>query len=325
MFLFRAQVATLLGSPELADQLTQAAVAVAAGAIFAVAIGALNGLESFRAVAVVTSTRSILASALMVSGAALNGLTGAITGWAVGESLAAVAAVSTLVRRRHGLDAPHASRGSAAAWRSLRAIAFPAFAANVAVTLSLVLGQRLLTDQPLGYQHVAQFNIAYRWSLAVLFIPASIAPILLPLLSNLRAEGALTAFLRLLRANLWMNVILTALPAGVLIVFRDEVLSLSGTTYAAGSTTFVVLMIATVPIALNSVMSQAALSLDAIRAWVLSDLALAVALVGVAWVLVPRHQSLGLAIGYAFGYLVTCAVLAVPLRTHVQEFEMIHR
>lgn len=204
-------------------------------------------------------------------------------------------------------------------------VGLPAFAANIAVTLALVLGQSLLADQPLGYQQVAQFNVAYRWSLVVLFLPASMAPILLPLLSNLRAEGALRSFLHLLRTNLWLNVILTALPAGVLIVLRDQVLGLSGSSYVAESTTFVVLMVATVPTALNSVMSQAALSLDAIRAWLLSDLALAVVLVGVAWVLIPRHQSVGLAVGYAVAYLVTCCVLAIPLRNHVRALNGPHQ
>ena len=118
MFLFRAEIAKLLGSPELADQLAQASVAVAAGAIFAVAVGALNGIESFRAVAVVTSLRSVLSSALMVTGAASNGLAGAITGWAIGESLAAVGAVIAVVRRREARDARRASWVSAASWRS---------------------------------------------------------------------------------------------------------------------------------------------------------------------------------------------------------------
>jgi O-antigen/teichoic acid export membrane protein len=317
VFLLRSQVAALLGSAQLADQLAQGSLAVVAGATSGVAIGALNGLEAFRVVAIVSSLRSVLSSALMVAGAIWNGLAGAITGWAVGESVAAIFAAITVVRRCRDMGAWGSSRRPAATWRSLRAIGFSAFVANVAVTLALVLGQRILAGQPSGYEHVAQFNIAYRWCLAVLFIPASIAPILLPLLANLRAEGDVTAFARLLRTNLWMNVALTALPAVVLIIFRHEVLGLSGSAYAGQSATFVVLMIATVPIALNSVMSQAALSLDAIRAWLLSDLALAVTVVGVAWMLVPVHESLGLAIGYAVAYLVTCGVLAFPLRGHV--------
>ena len=73
-------------------------------------------------------------------------------------------------------------------------------------------------------------------------------------------------------------------------------------------------MIAFAPIALDSVMSQAVLSLDAIRARLLSDLALAVTVVGVAWMQVPGHQGLGLAFGNAIAYVITCAVLAVPLR-----------
>jgi O-antigen/teichoic acid export membrane protein len=325
VLLLRTEVAGILGSIRLDDQLAQGSLAVAAGATCAVAIGALNGLEAFRAVAIVTSLRSVLSSALMVSGAIWLGLAGAITGWAAGECLAAVFGIFSVTRRCRGLVARNTPVRSATTWKSLRVIGFPAFAANIAVTFALVLGQRLLAGQPSGFEDVARFNVAYRWSLAVLFIPASIAPILLPLLANLRAVGDVKAFVRLLRTNLWLNVALTALPAAVLILFRDGLLGLSGPSYAAGSATFVVLMIATVPTAVNSVMSQAALSLDAIRPWLLSDIALALTVVGLAWVLIPGFGSLGLALGYALAYAVTCAVLAIPLRGRVLGLATIHR
>jgi O-antigen/teichoic acid export membrane protein len=67
------------------------------------------------------------------------------------------------------------------------------------------------------------------------------------------------------------------------------------------------------PTALNNVLSQAALSLDKTAAWIASDVAQAAALVGVAVILVPRFGSLGLALGYLAGMIVTCAVLAGPV------------
>ena len=77
--------------------------------------------------------------------------------------------------------------------------------------------------------------------------------------------------------------------------------------------------------ALNSVISQAALSLDAIRAWLLSDLTLAVTVVGAAWMLIPDYRSVGLAIGYALAYVMACGVLAIPLRGQMLGLDTIHR
>jgi O-antigen/teichoic acid export membrane protein len=319
MILFRGEIARVLGSGQLADELALGSIAIAAGCLSAVAVGALNGMESFRMVALVTSVRSILSSMLMVAGAFWMGLVGAVGGWSIGESLAAGCSVYVVVRQRRVLGLSPSSRNARQGWSMLRTVGLSALVANAAVALALVIGQGVLAAQPSGFEEVAQFNVAYRWSLAVLFIPASIAPILLPLLTNLRAEGAVSTFLRLLRANMIVNSLLTALPAIVLIALRNVVLGLSGPAYAADSTTFVILMIASVPIAINTVMSNAALSLDAVRAWLISDLALAGALVGAAWLWVGVYGSSGLGLAYASGYAVSCVVLAVPLWNRVQQ------
>jgi len=318
---FRGPLAEMLGDDELVERLGLASLAVAAGAISSVALGALSGLEAFRPVAIVTSVRSVISAALMVIGASWLGVSGAVAGWMIGECVAAVYSVLALTRCCHRLGVPMSRAGTRDAWGPLWRIGIPALAANVAVVFGLALGQRLLAEQPLGYQHVAEFNLAYRWSLVVLFIPASITPVLLPLLSNLRATRAYNSFVRLLRTNLWLTTMLTALPAGILVAFREVVLGLSGSSYESSSATFVLLMLATVPTALNSILSNAALSLDAVRAWLVSDVALAVTVIGLGWVLIPRDQSAGLALAYASGYVVTCIALVLPIRTRVQALE----
>jgi hypothetical protein len=60
--------------------------------------------------------------------------------------------------------------------------------------------------------------------------------------------------------------------------------------------------------------SQAALSIDAVWAWLVSDLVLAATLGGVALTLVSLEGSVGLATAYGIGYVATCIVLALRLR-----------
>ena len=318
----RTPLARILDSPDLSNQIALASLTVVAGATTIITTGALIGLEAFRAVATVAAGRGVLTAVLTVVGAASKGLDGAIIGWAAAECLAAGGGLYALARACR-LSGVKISVGEPEqSWRALRPIAIPALVSTVAVGFSLVFGQHLLAGQPFGFQEVAEFNLAYRWSLAVLFIPSSIAPVLLPLLSNLRAAGASHSFRRLFRTNLWLTVLLTAIPAAALISMRDVVLGLSGSEYVTGSATFVVLMIATIPIALNGVLSQTVLSLDAIRAWLLSDLALAVAVIGVAWVLIPTVESTGLALAYAFGYMISCVVLIIPTVSRTRAFEI---
>ena len=197
----------------------------------------------------------------------------------------------------------------------MRKIAIPALAASTAILISLLIGQRMLTELPNGFVAVARFSVAYRWSLVVLFIPAALAPVMLPLLSNLAGAGQRRAFGRLLRGNLLALSMITAIPAVIMILARQPILGLSGAEYQSDPWPFVLLLAATIPVAWNTILSQAALALEAISAWLISDLALAVALLASAWWLVPRHGAAGLAVAYLLGYAATCVVLTLPVRS----------
>ncbi len=309
-----------LHEPSLATSIALASGFALTSALFAVQIGILTGFEAFKESAIVNSVRSVLTAILLVAGIGIGGLNGGLLGFLAGEAIAtiwAVIKVSTLA----GNDAhPILGRGRVAqgTWRSLRTIAVPALAASTAILLSLLIGQRMLTELPNGFVAVAQFSVAYRWSLVVLFIPAALAPVMLPLLSNLAGAGQRRAFRRLLRGNLLALSMITAVPAVIMILARQPILGLSGADYQSDPWPFVLLLAATIPVAWNTILSQAALALEAISAWLISDLVLAVALLASAWWLVPRHGAAGLAVAYLLGYAATCVVLTLPVRSRAR-------
>ena len=320
VFIGRGWLATeWLHDPSLVTSIAVASAVVLTSALFAVQIGILTGFEAFRESAIVNTMRSILTAILLVAGIGIAGINGGLLGFLAGEALAtawAMVAVSRLGRE----DAPRlVGRGSShSTWKSLRTIAIPALAASTAILLSLLIGQRMLTEQPNGFVAVARFSVAYRWSLVVLFIPATLAPVMLPLLSNLAGAGQRRAFGRLLRGNLLALSMITAIPAVIMILARQPILGLSGAEYQSDPWPFVLLLAATIPVAWNTILSQAALALEAISAWLISDLALAVALLASAWWLVPRHGAAGLAVAYLLGYAATCVVLTLPVRSRAR-------
>jgi O-antigen/teichoic acid export membrane protein len=194
----------------------------------------------------------------------------------------------------------------------------PALVAGVAILLALLVGQRMLAGQPNGFIHVAQFSIAFRWSLVVLFVPASLSPVMLPFLANLAGAKAHDPFRRLVRANFITLTLATAIPALVLIVARQPVLGLSGSAYRSDTLTFAVMIGATIPVVWNTILSQTALALEAIWAWFVSDLVLALVLIAAALLLIPRYDAGGLALAYGLGYLATCLALVQPVRARLR-------
>lgn len=301
----------VLRNEQLAALVPAGAAAVGAIAVAAITQAGLAGLERFRALATIQFVQGALSAAGMVFGASTHSgdAEGALIGFACGHGVAAVLAY-WLVRHRSAIDGirfslslrPHERR-------ALASFAIPALVAGVVVSGALLIGQVVLSDQPGGYSRVAEFAVAYRWHLAILFIPAAIAPLMVPVLTRMRrhdADDARHAF----RFLLLGNVVIAALPAGLFAVAAPEILRLNGHEYADHPLPLVILAAAAVPCAINNVLSSAAISVGAIRVWVLSDIALAVGLVGLAVAMVPNLDASGLAFAYLGGYIVTNLVLA---------------
>jgi O-antigen/teichoic acid export membrane protein len=96
-------------------------------------------------------------------------------------------------------------------------------------------------------------------------------------------------------------------------------MGLQGAEYALESGVLVVLAVATVPAALNNVLSNRALAEGRLALWVWSDLALSITLAASAVALIPRLAGIGLGLAYLAAYVATCLVLwpiALAARLH---------
>jgi O-antigen/teichoic acid export membrane protein len=313
--LARSEVASeILQDPAATTAVVASAGAVLFGAVGTNSQGALLGLEAFRSTAVAQWSLGLGVAAGLLFGAWSGGLQGALAGLSIGTAVGAVVSTALLVKEmvRRGLRISWLP--ARRIWRSLWRPAAPAFVAFLTVSLALLLAQLKLARQVDGYAEVGLFNLSYRWHLALLFIPAVIVPALLPKLTRLLAEGRELGGRRLFRLYGLGTLILTVPPALVMALAAVPILSLSGEYYAEHPLPLVILAVASIPSALNNVLSNGAVGAGAIRAWLVSDVALAAVLLGFAFALVPSHAATGLAIAYLLAYTVTDAVLIYPLR-----------
>jgi len=302
----------------------QGAIVASSGAILFTALltsiqGGLAGMENFRRVAVSQGLQSVLPSLGLILGAELSGLDGALGGFSAGNALAAVASLMILraTLRDQGIQIGW-SRQSAV-WKPLFRLGASAFAASLVVTAALLFGQLFLAYRAHGYAQVALFNVAYRWQLGVMLLPGTLAVVLLPTMARLGAEGRGNASTRLFKLNVRLTALVSAVPAAVLALLAAAVLGLSGRYYGHHVAPLRILMLAAVPGALNNVLSSASVSLGAMRAWLVSDLVLALAFFATAVVLIPGEGATGLALAFLAGYVATDLALIRPIvrRLHV--------
>jgi O-antigen/teichoic acid export membrane protein len=313
----------LLGSGTISGDLVQRAsrdvVVTSAGMVLFAGVaatlqGALVGLEAFRGAAAAQCSQGMSVAVGLVVGAREQGVEGALAGASIGYGVSTVVGYVLVLTAAERLGIRIPLRISRPALRQLLHYALPAFVAFLVVFAALLYGQLLLSRQDVGYAEVGLFNVAYRWHLAIVFIPTAISPALLPIMTRLLTERDPRQARWLFRIYVVASLTLTIVPAAVLALAAGPILGLSGSYYGKHPEPLILLALASIPSAANNVLSSAALSLGAARLWLLSDIALAASLLGAAAWLVNAHGAGGLAFSYLAAYVATDVVLVLGLR-----------
>jgi O-antigen/teichoic acid export membrane protein len=317
--LLRAPIAQLL----LQNRALGSLIAASAAAVLFVALnstmqGALTGLEAFRWLAAAQWLQGLGTAAGLIVGADAGGALGAMIGFSIGQCVAAGCSFELL--RRHastrGVDIGYTPRREEVG--HLFRYGVPAFVAFITVSSAIFGGQFLLSRQPSGYAAVAVFSVAYRWQLVILFVPACIAPVLVPVMTRLHETNRGRELASIFSGTMWATFALAGLTAAVIAASAPLVLRFSGAFYARHTLPLIILAAASIPAALNNVLSSTSVSLGAMRAWLASDVVLAVVLLGTAAALIGSLGATGLATAYLAGMVATDLVLTWPLYSRLR-------
>src|SRR5271154_7091931 len=101
----------------------------------------------------------------------------------------------------------------------------------------------------------------------------------LPMLSNLHGVGNPAHFKKVFNANLFLNIVLTALPAAVIAIFAIPILSTYGVAYRVAWPILAILAFSSIPEVLNNIFGYAMISRGEVWWRLVFDSVLAVALV----------------------------------------------
>jgi len=316
-------VAILLARAPIAQALLQnrafgSLIAASAAAVLFTALnstlqGALTGLEAFRRLAVAQWIQGLGTAAGLIAGASAGGASGAMVGFSIGQCAAAGCSFELL---RRNASAESITVGYAAQRKEVAHLfryGIPAFASVITVSFAIFGAQFLLSRQPSGYADVALFSVAYRWLLVILFVPGCIAPVLVPVMTRLYAADKGRELASIFRGTMWGTFAVAGVAAAVIAAAAPFVLGFSGDFYSRHPLPLIILAAASIPTALNAVLSSTSISLGAMREWLVSDVVLAIVLLVTAAVLVGSIGATGLAVAYLAGMVATDLALAWPL------------
>ncbi len=309
----------VLHASHLTGELQVATGLIVFSAINGVQTGALAGLGDFKMVAAVNVIRGACLFVALLIGIRLGGVMGGVIGLVVTEAIAVVvsqAAVQYLFplrwsELRQGFN-----------WSELNAmIRFSGLAvfASLATTLAFWFSNVVLANQSDGYAALGVFNAADRWRQVLLFLPASLSPIVLSMLSNLHGTNDPAGFRKLIGVNLWVSAAVVGVPAIGLALVAQLAMSVFGQEYAVGSATLVILAGSAIAVVMNTLLGQILISKGAMGWRFTMDLVLAGVLALASWLLIPTWGDQGLAMGHLLAYGATALALIVPVTWYIKK------
>jgi len=300
----------ILDQPDVAQLVAVASILILTTPMVEVLAGLLAALERFGTVGLFRAVHGSLCGVLVIVLLSTSGAMAVLWALAAADALACVLGLRLVTSARGPRSTARYGRTELLIEvRSLLRVSLPALIASVSLQPALWLGQVLLSRQPDGLRHVGTFAVAMRWHAIALFVPATMGSVLLPMLGRLRATGrSMDARALFVQYGALTLAFSTATCLG-LIAFAAPLMGLQGAEYSLASGVLVVLAVATVPAALNNVLSQRALAEGRLALWVWSDLALSTTLAASAVALIPRLDGIGLASAYLAAYVATCLVL----------------
>jgi O-antigen/teichoic acid export membrane protein len=294
----------LFADPGLAVALRAGSMLLIANALAGVQLGALAGLEAFRAYARLIALESVLGLFFVPMGAWSFGVTGAVSSSVLAAFLVLPIKQASLNQHCRAAGIAVVRRHQWGEWLTLWDFALPSMLLSLSLQPFEWLARVMLTRQPQGFVQLGLFAAAFSWGNVVALLPSQVTGPSLPILSNLFAAGHREAFLTLLRRVAIVIVGLSACVAVPMTLFPRPIMAAYGPGFVSGWPVLLVVL-AAYSIAPLSGLFRSILASTGRMWWQLGHSVIWGGTLLAAFSLLAERGALGL----AFSYLAAFAVV----------------
>jgi O-antigen/teichoic acid export membrane protein len=153
------------------------------------------------------------------------------------------------------------------------------------------------------------FSAAGQWRIAMLFLPASLGGIFLPILSNLFGNSEYNNFLKTCYKALTVTAIISLFQAIPILLFASNILKIYGKEFQNGYIIFVLNVVIALFISINNAFSRIIISTGRIWADFWMNLTWGLCCLFGSLLLIPKMGSLGLCLSLLCATLIQSIVL----------------
>ncbi len=303
MFFFARKIADSVNAPSLYREIQVSSFILFFSALNGVQNGVLSGVESFKKLSINNAIAGIASSVLMVIVAAYAGLYAVVIAFGMNFVLLFFLNFLTLKKVFYSTFRVNMlSRQNFSEIGVLWQFTLPAILAGLMVGPVVWLCNYLLVNQPNGYQNMAVFDIANQWRNTILFIPAALAQIALPMLSSSVANQE--EYKLVLKRNIQLNLVIAGTLVLVLLAASPLIVNFYGSEYHDLQIPLSLMFITTGFVAVNNVIGNAIASKNRMWAGFFINLLWALILVGATYIFVVHYHYgvTGITLAYLISY-----------------------
>src|ERR1035437_408753 len=305
LFIFAPWLAAhTMDAPQMAGALRIGSLTLFVSALTGAQTGALSGFEAFKTIAYVNLGVGILSFPIFVCGTWFGGLTGAV--WALALNMGVNWLLNHVALRKEArrYNTPFTLKKCALELPILWKFSLPAVLSGAMVGPVNWICSALLVNQPHGYGEMGIFSAANQWRALIIFVPAAMSQVILPMLSSFAGLNDQSSYFKLLRITILINIAVCLAVAIPIALGARWIMSSYGPGFREGSWVLVCLALSSVLVALNNVVGLAIVSRGQVWMGLLFNSLWAIALIMFSYIWIRSgHGALGLALANLIAYL----------------------
>lgn len=251
---FSGVLANQINAPHLKGELQLSGFILFFAALNGLQNGILAGFEKFKLISINNIIASVASVITQVLGAKYFGLQGIILGFGLNFVILYILNRANINKiESNGYQYKLFDKRNFKEISIIWNFSIPAVLSGLMVSPVIWLTNSFLVLQQNGYQQMANFDIANQWRTTVLFIPAALAQIALPMLSSAKDED----YNNILNKNIFLNFLIALIIVLPMILLAPFILSFYGNQYDDAYYPLIIMLITTVLVAVNNIIGQA--------------------------------------------------------------------
>ncbi len=317
-----------LAAPQLAGDLQLASAFVLFSVINGYQLGALAGLESYKAAATAGIGQGLIHIGICIVATWKWGLAGAVSGQAL-SAVSRWALFHLALRRESGKQGIRLRyRSIFEEKRIISGFALPAALTGISALPALWIGNTFLVRQPGGYSQMGLYGAANTLRLAVLFVPVLLNNVSISLFNNQRGIGNAGGYRRIFWINLAIVSASTCFGAAIVSVFGRILLGIFGAKFQDAYPILLILMLSTILEGVGTAANQIIQSNS--KMWMsfwVTALPRDIIFVVLSYILTANSGAIGLSLAYLISYSLASVlkiVIAYSLGLSISDPKSLH-